>query len=794
MKNIRMALLGGTAIVMASSGAVSAQAQDADSAVDDAVYGEIVVTAQGREQSLRDVPVAVTVTSGEQLAENNIVDLQDLSSRLPSVRLARAPAVNLMTIRGVGSALNAGFEQSVGTFLDGIYRGRSRASAAALFDVERVEVLKGPQSTFFGNNVIAGALNITTRKPKHEFSVNATALYSPSDGEYNAEAGINLPVGETLALRLAGKFYGMDGYVRNELLDRDEPKSDNWIGRVSLLWEPSDNWRSDLRFDRGRIRSHPAAEATLCPPDDVYGGPEGTCARYLAAGFTDGEFDYHGRNFGQVFDYDFKELALTNNFDLGPVTLTTVTGYFDHEVDLVADVAPMGMPGIFGQPVTQAVVLPESFRQFSQEIRLVSKTGGFLEYMIGGYYSHEKLDADQYVTLHLIPVGVILRNVAASPLFNIPDFPLAPNASVSQNVNYAQKTENWSAFGSVTLNLSDAFSVDFGLRYTRVVKTIDRSYQIGQSGDPYSMPGAFTPYADPIIQAVGAVAFRGAPGNFPDPRKTDDDLLPSIKLTYDINPDVMTYLSYSDGFKAGGFAQAPALNVLEPETVKAYEAGVKATLMGGNLFTTLAIFRSDYKNLQEATQTTVNGVVFQTQANAAATRAQGVELSFNAKISPGLSFFGDVAYVSSKYRDFDSSPCTVLGTIGLDSNCVNGIQDVSGKRRGYAPKWGGNIGLSYSTPIGDALELKIDPSMYFSSHYFQSATADPLLSQPGYAKFDLRVAVGADDGRWEVAVIGKNLTDKKTASFRQGMGTSPGTTQLYPERPLSVAFQASVKF
>ena len=774
-----------------------AAAQEAGPAEDDGVYGEIVVTAQGREQSLQDVPVAVSVTSGETLTRNNIVDLQDLSVQLPSVRLAQAPAVNLITVRGVGSALNGGFEQSVGTFLDGIYRGRSRAAAAALFDVERVEVLKGPQSTFFGNNVIAGALNITTRKPEFEFGGNANALYG-MHGEYNAEVGVNLPVTNTLAFRVAGRLYGTDGWVKNELLDRDEPKADNWVGRVSVRWEPTDNWRTDVRFDRGRVRSHPANETDRCPPPPEFGAPGGTCARFLAAGFTDGTFNYHSRNFGQTFDLDYKELALTNTLDLGSVTLSTVTGYYEHDVFVVVDVAPLGLPGIFGQPVTQGITLPEDFDQISQEIRLTSDTGGSFEWMVGAYYSEENLEANQYLTFNQAPFGAILQGVAANvPFINSP-LPLAPTASVAPNVNYAQKTENWSAFGSATFNLTDALSVDLGLRYTRVIKKIDRSFQLGTGGgDPYNLPEGYMPFADPNIQLAGAVLFNADLGNFANPKQIDDDLLPSIKVTYDINPDVMVYASYSEGFKAGGFAQAPAANRLEPETVKAYEAGMKGTFLNGKLFTTLAIFRSDYKNLQEATNTVDpnSGLTIQTQANAAATRAQGVEFAFNADLIEGLSIYGDVSYVSAKYQDFPSAPCTVAGGLGLEPGCVNGIQDVSGKRRGYAPYWSGNVGMSYTTYLGESLKLSIDPLMYFTSSYFQSATADPVLSQSGYAKFDLRVAVGADDDAWQLAVIGKNLTDKKTASFRNvHAGAGVATTQGYLERPRSVAVQASVKF
>ncbi|WP_240623716.1 TonB-dependent receptor plug domain-containing protein [Tsuneonella suprasediminis] len=162
------------------------------------------------------MPLSATVVSGASLQKDNIRDLQDLGSRIANVRIASAPATELLNIRGVGSGLSATFEQSVGTFVDDVYRGRSRSARAALFDVDHVEVLKEPQTTFFGNNAIAGALNITTRTPGRQFDYNASILHG-SDGEYAYEAGVTVPIDDTLSARLAAKAYGMDGYIENDI-------------------------------------------------------------------------------------------------------------------------------------------------------------------------------------------------------------------------------------------------------------------------------------------------------------------------------------------------------------------------------------------------------------------------------------------------------------------------------------------------------------------------------------------------------------------------------------------------
>ncbi|MBO9380762.1 TonB-dependent receptor [Sphingomonas histidinilytica] len=738
--------------------------------------GEIIVTAQRREQRLQDVPVAVSVISGASLASTNITGLQDLSVRLPNVRIATSPGSSLLNIRGVGSGINSGFEQSVGTFIDGVYRGRSRATAAALFDVERIEVLKGPQTTFFGNNVIAGALNITTRKPKFESGGTGSLVYSPSDGEYGAELGVDVAVSDKLALRFAGKAFGMNGYVRNESIGKDEPHNRDAVGRVSLAWEPTDTWRTDLRVDLGRMRDRTTVEGIHCPADPAYGAPRGTCARYLASGQpVDDSFDYHSNNFGSRFSYDYQEVALTNSVDLGALTLSSISSYFHHKNQTLSDAAPFPVPGFGGGASATVVNYREDFSQYSQELRLTSPQSGLVQYMFGAYYAHERLDANQYIGAYQGPFG------------QFAGAPYTAATPVAQHVTALQRTNNWSVFGSLTVRPVDQLSIDLGLRYSHVRKTINRSFQYG-IGDSIPEDGAFTPFPQAAQNALQAV-LGGNFGNFGNPRKIDDKLMPSAKISYKIAPGAMIYASYSSGFKAGGYGISPVTDIFDPETVNAYEAGLKASMLNNRLFTSLIFFRSDYKNLQEATQTIVAGNIVTRVSNAARSRSQGIEWAVDAKLSNSLALHADVAYLDAKYRNYTNGSCTVLGS--LTPGC---IQDMSGKARGFSPKLSGSVSLNYNLALRDDLDLRIDPVVYFSSRYFQSATADPLLEQSGYAKVDLRVGIGPEDRKWEFAVIGKNLTDRKTASFRNQFAGAPGSVWLTPERPRSIAFQASAKF
>lgn len=306
---------------------------------------DIIVTAQGRTQRLQDVPISASVTTGATLARVNLRNLEDVAVRLPNVKISQAPVSDFVNIRGVGSSLNMGFEQSVGTFVDGLYRGRSRATRGSLFDLDRIEVLKGPQTTFFGNNTIAGALNIVTRKPGDTLQTNAGAFYAPASQEYAVEAGISLPLTDNLGLRVAGRMSGMDGYIKNSNLNNHGPDLDDKIGRVSLRWEPSDAIEMNGRVDVIRMRDKGIFNSELidCPPNPLVGTPAGACARYLAAsgGVVDDKLDWRSAAGASFLNYDMVEALWNTKITLGEHSMTFTTGYFDHEIGLANDVAPI---------------------------------------------------------------------------------------------------------------------------------------------------------------------------------------------------------------------------------------------------------------------------------------------------------------------------------------------------------------------------------------------------------------------------------------------------------------------
>jgi outer membrane receptor protein involved in Fe transport len=740
----------------------------------------IIVTAQGREQRLQDVPISASVATGEAIQRSALNDLQAVTAAIPSVRISPGPGADNINIRGVGSGVNAGFEQSVSTFVDGAYRGRGRSVRAALFDLERVEVLKGPQTTFFGNNAIAGAFNVVTRKPGRDFEYNASALYVPADGEYAVEAGMSAPLTETLAVRLAGKFSGMNGYSLNAVNDEWGPHLRDFIGRASFLWEPSDTWEMVGRIDYGRNRDREQAQYQIinCPPPAEFGGPRGACANALAGrgGSIDDELDYNASVIPSSYDYEFVEAALTNRWALGELQLTSLTSYFQHDFAQISTVLPFDIPGIGGTPFLNSLLNTDVAESYSQELRLESAAGENVEWMIGAYYSRQDFVAQLLSGSYFAPFGL-----RGAPFYNA-------NTPTANLTELDETAETLSAFASATINATEALQINLGARYSDVRKRDERDVVSG-TASPIATFDNFVP-APEAVQMQIARASGSELGPFENPRRTDRKFMPSVSVQYDLSPELMGYAAYTKGFKAGGYALNSVKNEFDPETVDAYEVGLKGSLLDRRLSFALAAYRSDYKNLQESTADfRLDGTVIFLVKNVAESRSQGVDFSTTFRAADWLTLRADVGYLDAKYTSFPNAACTAYQQLVQPTPC---LQDLSGGRKSFAPEYSGSVGSTITLPVG-ALDLRFEPTVYFTSSYYGQATADPELLQDGFAKFDMRVGIGPNDRRWEVALIGKNLTNKVTSSYWNSVPTSPGTTMALVERPRSIGVQLSVR-
>ncbi len=767
-----MALVAGLGIGL---GAITVQA--AETASVGFTVDEIIVTAQKRDESLQDVPISVQVVGADAMARQNLTTIVTLSELYPSVHVAGSGRASTYYIRGTGSGESQSFDQSVGTFVDNIYHGRSRNSAAAFLDLDHVEILKGPQSTFFGNSAIAGAFNIVTKKPTDEFEGWVRSLIGPggsNGGSYALEGAVNVPVSDEFALRFAGTVNGQKGYLKNIFTDNRAPNEDNYAFRATALFQPSDDLEVTLKGEFGKSLNKGGLilRQEDCPPPEPYSAA-GFCAVNLAAGAPIGlDTDEFVANDGGLIRLKTYEALLTLNYQAGDHTLTSTTGYNGYKYNLLLD----------NDGTAQTLLnveAPEEYKQFSQELRIASPTGQEIEYMAGVYFQHYDLDIEQSVSYFFL----------SGPFSGIPS--VAPFLPLGQQVNAAQKENIYSGFASATWNVNDSLKLIAGLRGSIVTKDFDWQLIYGTSSAEY---GGIIPVSDDFNAVVTALGL-GVAAELPTQKRTDKALMPSVKLQYQVDEDVMAYASYSRGFKSGGFSVADTSAVLDnypfdPEFVDAYEVGLKADLFDSAVRMNLSLFWNDFSDLQVSIQgTNSEGGLINIVRNAAASRSKGAELELQWVVTPDFKISANGTYLNSFYRSYPNAAPTYAQQFAGQT-----VQDLSGRPTLYSPKWSGNISATYTVNLSDDYILTAEVIGIFSSSYYSYSTDDEQSIQDSYERLDARLSLDFADGSWGFDVIGKNLTDTTVINFTGYQPTSFGSLFQGQEPPRQVMFQARFNF
>jgi iron complex outermembrane receptor protein len=733
---------------------------------------EVVVTAQRRQERLQEVPISAQVISGQALVQQNLNNLEDVSTIVPSVHIGENGRSSDLYIRGVGSGENQAFDQSVGVFVDDIYHGRSRLSAATFLDLDRIEVLKGPQSTFFGNNAIAGAFNMTTRKPTDEFEASVRGLYGQF-GQYAAEGAVGIPISNAFSLRIAALADGTNGWLDEENLGEHVPHERNSAARATLTFKPIEQLDATLKIEGSRNRNTGGLGIQIgaCPPPAPFlFAPASFCAAALGQGTPIGiDTNRIAQSADQGFSLDTDEYVLTTHYKNWNHTFTSVTGYYSYRysLNLDGDSTPASLLNI------QA---PERYRQFSQEFRVESSTDQALQYLLGAYYQHDDLRFNQ-------DFGYFFLTPAVE---GIPPFaPLVPFLPLAQNTEFSQPEDVYSLFGSLSWHLGDQLTLTQGLRGSAVSKRYDWDLFYGTSTQDFGGIVPLPPSVAPLAPLLGL----GNPGTLSGSR-TDHAWMPTTKVQYQFDPAVMGYLSYTRGFKAGGFNGADttgqASNIpYGPEHVNAYETGLKSTWFQRSLLVNLDVFRSDYSDLQVSTNLASAGGTFVSLVkNAASSRSQGVELETQWLATSQLRFSSNATYLHSYYVQYGGvSPTQLQALAGVAS------QNLSGQPTEFAPEWSGSVSGTYTVPISGELALVTEATGLFSSAYFLSGTDDPSVRQSGYGRLDARLGVESTDGRWTAELIGKNLTDRTILTFAAPYTLSPGSLYAAKQSTRNVAAQ-----
>ena len=770
---------------------------------------EIVVTARKLTESVQNVPIVVTTVNRQLLQDSGVSDIKDLS-RLTSGLLVTSTTSEASTtarIRGIGTVGdNPGLESSVGVVIDGVYRPRNGVGFGDLGDVERIEVLKGPQGTLFGKSTSAGVINILTVQPSFRRQVNAEF----TAGNYGQVGGSLEVTGPLMGDVLAGSLYvaarQRNGFFkvdpgqgpRTELRDNDR---NFYTLRGQLLGLPTDNLTLRLIADytHRTERCCSAATTRLGPSQalvELLGGtngdPNDPYARLAHANRPDVQ---NIVDFGVSLQADYKLTDLN-------ATLTSITAARDWK-------SVSGFDGDFSTADIDYLPGDDSnssrFKTFSQELRLTGTTGK-LDWLVGGFFSQEKLDYNVSIRVGS-QFTRYLSLLFSQELFGRPDpnflqtglvFPLVggvnyPTDSGSVD-HYRQDDKTYAVFTNETLHLTDKLNVNLGLRYTGDEKTLDNDdANVGggagcaAANSAFAILAALVP-ASALSQANNTLCLPflspGYDGFVNHQAHAEHDVSGAAKLSYRFNPDVLGYVSYARGYKAGGFnldrvqcqvgtaGCAPgSAAVITPirdtrfpgEFVNSYEVGEKATLLDRKLLFNVTGFYQEFTNFQLNTFT---GLVFVVDS-VPRIKSQGVDIDAVWLPTRNLSFQGGLTVADTRYDLSDAELLALRQRTGFLGS--------RGSRLSLAPLYSTSLSATYTHDLADDYYLRFNAGWKFSSAYNTGSDLDPGKIQKSYSLVNARVVLAPRDDRWSVELWADNLLDShyKQVAFDVGFQNVP---------------------
>lgn len=727
-------------------------------ATNDESLGEVVVTARRREENIQSVPAAISAVTGTLLDNSYTVNTQLLSQLVPSLYYNSAnPRNTAYTIRGLGSntlsisAANDGIEPGVGFYMDQVYHGRPATAAFDFTDVERVEVLRGPQGTLFGKNTTAGAIHIVSRLPTFEPEANAEVSFGEDDYT-QAKGAISGPlIGDVVAGRLSAQITKRDGVIHNVRTGQDLNELDNYALRAQLLFVPTENLSLRLIGDVSNL------DSSCCTQNFLrVGQSRRSAARQfpsLAAGL--GYAPPSSDVFDRLSDIDAElhvdtqdgGVSLNADWRLGATTLTSITAWRYWDWDVANDRDYTGIP------IQLVQRIPSRQDQYSQEIRLASNGDAKLTYVTGLYFFRQEISGT--------PTS-IYGPEAAYWLLNQANF----TVPIPRNLldGYGQvgssdfEMDSYAAFGELNYGLTERLTATLGLRYTYEDKQGTYATQVFGGLD-------LTPLAPDIraeLQRAKLSIFR--PQNY---TAADDggSVSGRANLSYRWNEDMLTYVSYAQGYKSGGLNMSglpldaqnqPALAtaVIEDEKNRTVELGFKSTLLGGRATLNLAAYRTVVEDYQANIVSSLETAAIRSYpSNVPEVRVQGAEADFAARLFRGFTLRASAAYADGKNTDYPAGPCPLEVQTAATVAC-----NLTGVRLAGLSKWVGTLGIDYQRPLGaGALLLHTDSSI--RSGYNTDATASQYTEIGGYSVTNASIGYRFDSG-WEAAVFARNLFDK----------------------------------
>ena len=811
---------------------------------------EIVVTATKRTENLQDVPISVSAITGEKMAEAGVQRLEDAVVFTPNVTIAATEIGDSINIRGIQSGNQAGFEQSVATFVDGVYRGRSVQSRFAFLDIERLEVLRGPQGTLFGKNVVAGALNITLAAPTEDFQGSIKGSYNPEFDETELTGYLSGPLSDSLAGRLAFISRTMDeGWLTNDRYDLDEPQVDELGVRASLDWNLSDTSSIALKHEQGDWdnRGVPWEHVRLGPLVQLapLGAEENVDGRGQVGTFPLAPDVNQELGSSQLFEGDSHETVVTYQRALqNQSEVTAVASYSGYEFNRLVDADVSLLDTLnFNDD--------EDFEQTTFEIRLASDPSGDLNYILGAFYLNSDLVAEGNTPLGVAAVNqAVTGGCAAGGGMTVPFTPGVddPNAAAlnavltnaalgttagvanacalaslagplsSSGVNgfnryvvLDQNTESWALFGQGSWRFSEALTATAGLRFTQEEKTASHQSIVADYG-----LRSTTESQNPLAFALAGLLGEYAPHRFDSLKREENRVTWSANLQWDPSDSVMAYASASTGFKAGGFnsfylSLSPDRSEIDfqEEDVLTFEIGAKMRLLNDSAELNLALFRSEYDDLQVSV---FSGSTTFNVDNAAKATTQGLEIDGRWQVTDRLLLSGAVGLIDFEYDRFPNQGCTdALFNSFRESTWANGtnpaaafvtngtcaaagINDLSGRTSAQTPDYTASFSLTYDQPVTNNLNLVFGLDSFFRGESFRQEDLDinALDDSSVYVNASLRLSPSSD--RWFVLLNALNLTDEESFDVGQDVPLASGAHFIQPKPPRSYAVSVGYKF
>ena len=758
---------------------------------------EIIVTAQKREQNIQDVPVSVIAVSAQQLQDAGVKDIKDLQVLAPDVTVTSTTSENVTTarIRGVGTVGdNPGLESSVGVIIDGVYRPRNGVGFGDLGEIEQIEILEGPQGELFGKNNDAGIINIVTKKPSTTFGVTGEV----SGGNYN-DREIAASVTGPLGAISAGRFYA--GYQRRDgFLNVDtgagpntQNNTDNrnvYTLRGQYLIRPSD----DVSFLA--IADYSKRNESCCGAVQVADGPFYGIINALAAvpalGGTPGAsaiatppLSLSSREAwaNQPVAQQIRDMGISGQleWDLGYGKLTSISAWRENRLVAGNDVDYTSLD-IVQQPANEGNLV--DFKQASEEIRLAGKDGP-LNWLVGGFFSSEILVSNTAIFAGQ-DFDLYLSGLSSAALGGTPNFLLttgltgrAPGSLFIPGVSgeadwYRESSKSYAFFTNETYHISQAFDLTGGVRFTATKKTADSNYVSPDGGsacgrllvNPAVQGGLATSPQNPEDQFLIALGCATPFNPFFAGKSTAQSLSEgnvegTVKLAYHATDDVMTYLSWANGYKAGGFnlarvtagltGVAPDFDTEFPrESVESYEVGLKSELANRTLRLNVSLFDQRYTNFQLNTYTGLQFVV--STVRHLESKGAEVNADWAAPLS-GLTLSAGIVYAFTDITEFGASQPLFAPNQATTLSRLN-------NRLSFAPLWSGVASATYTVPLSASLQLRANVNEKYSSSYNTGSDLDPRKLQGAYGLLNARLGIGAPDGKWAVEIWGNNLADK----------------------------------